>query len=174
MTTYKNEDPFADVATAQNFAREGVQGYGDSLQPQLRRTIGSAIGGLNAIGGLRSGGTVQALNDISSDYGSQIGAFAQQATLGAMNTGLGANAERRQNQMFRFQQDEARRARQGSVLRTIGGVLGAGIGFAVGGPKGALTGATQGGSLAGEGAGSGVNGGGSGYSEGDPFYNWGQ
>lgn len=149
MTTYKNQDPFADVATAQNYAREGVQGFGNALQPQLRRTIGSAIGGLNAIGGLRSGGTVQALNDISSDYGSQIGAFAQQATLGAMNTGLGANAERRQNQMFRFQQDQARRARQGGVMRVLGGVLGAGIGFAVGGPKGAQIGAGAAGSVLG-------------------------
>lgn len=168
--TYKNVDPFTDIGTAQQYAREGVQGYGDMLQPQLRRTIGSAIGGLNAIGGLRSGGTVQALNDIATDYGSQIGAFAHQATLGAMNTGLGANAERRANQHFQFQQDQVRRAHQGAILRTIGGVLGAGIGFAVGGPKGAQTGASLGYGGAGVGPGSGDSFLSSGYGPDDPLY----
>lgn len=136
--SYTNNDPFADVKTAQGLAQQGVTGYGNALQPQLKRTIGSAIGGLNAIGGLRSGGAPQALNDIATDYGNQIGAFADQATLGAMNTGLGANEQRRQNQQFQFQQDQYRRAQQGSLLRTIGGTLGAGIGFLTGGASTAI------------------------------------
>lgn len=165
MSDYTNNDPFADVRTAQGLAQQGVTGYGNSLQPQLRRTIGTAIGGLNSIGALRSGGTVQALNDISTDYGNQIGAYADMATQNAMQTGLGANAARLRNQQFQYEQDQIRRQQQGGILRTIGGVLGAGIGFAVGGPKGAATGAGVGANVGG-----GYSGDGSGYSAGDPLY----
>ena len=170
MADYINNDPFADVRTAQGLAETGVQGYGDSLQPQLRRTIGSAIGGLNAIGALRSGGTVQALNDISTDYGNQIGSYAKMATENAMQTGLGANAERRANQQFQYQQDQIRRAQQGGILRTIGGVLGAGVGFLAGGPAGAAAGYGTGSSLTGYAGPGGGGTGSSGYGPDDPTF----
>lgn len=126
MADYNNSDPYSDITHSQQLAEQSVRGYGAAAAPTLRRSIGSALGGLNAMGALRSGGTVQALNDISSNYGDQIGAYADQATLGAMNTGLAANAARLQNQEFQYRQDQANR---GGVLRTIGGVLGAGLGF---------------------------------------------
>lgn len=120
-------DPYTDIQHAQQLAEQGVRGYGHAAEPTLRRSIGNALGGLNAMGALRSGGTVKALSDIATDYGSQIGAFADQATLGAMNTGLGANQARLNWQREQFEEDESRR---NAVLRTIGGVLGAGLGFA--------------------------------------------
>lgn len=137
MSAFDGGDPFGDIKTAQGLAQQSVTGYGNSLQPQLRRTIGTTLGGLNAIGGLRSGAVPQALNDISTDYGNQIGAYADQATLSAMNTGLGANQAKQSYAMQQFYQDQIRRQQQGGVLSAIGGVLGAGIGFAVGGPAGA-------------------------------------
>lgn len=167
-------DPFGDIQRAQGLAYQGVKGYGDSLQPQLQRSIGSAIGGLNAMGALRSGGTVQALNDIATDYGHQIGAFADQATLGAMNTGLGANAAEQRYNEQQFYRDQVRRQQQGGLLRTIGGVLGAGVGFLAGGPAGAVAGYGAGSSLTGNaGPGGGGNAGAgisSGYGPDDPTF----
>lgn len=159
-------DPYTDIQHAQQLAEQSVRGYGQAAAPQLRRSIGNALGGLNAMGALRSGGTVQALHDISEDYGNQIGAFADQATLGAMNTGLGANRARLDWQEAQFAQDQARRAQQAGTLRTIGGVLGAGIGFLTGGglaPKPSLTSPTNGY----------YDPNGTSYSAGDPAYGFG-
>lgn len=157
-------DPYTDIQHAQQLAEQGVRGYGHAAEPQLRRSIGNALGGLNAMGALRSGGTVQALHDISQDYGNQIGAFADQASLNAMQTGLGANQARLNWQEAQFAQDQARRAQHAGVLRTIGGVLGAGIGFLSGGASGAL------GSVASPGY---YDPNGTSYSAGDPSFQFG-
>lgn len=165
-------DPYNDIRTAQGLTEQSVRGYGQAVLPQLQRTIGSTLGGLNAMGALRSGGTTAALSNIAQDYGNQIGAYADQATLGAEQTGLGANAARRAWEQQRFNEDQVRRAQQGGVLKTIGSALGAGVGFLVGGPAGAVEGAGVGGSLTGN-AGSGAGGGSgyaSGYSAGDPTF----
>lgn len=130
----KGYDPYQDVGRAQDLASQGVEGYGETLKPHLMREIGNALGGLNEIGALRSGGTKVALEDISTNYAQQIGAFAKQASGEAIGYGLEA-------QKMRLQRDRDKQARKASLLKAIGGVLGAGVGFLVGGPPGAVAGA---------------------------------
>lgn len=137
-------DPFEDVERAQDLSREGVEAIGEQLRPELMRDIGDAIGGLNSIGALRSGGTTVALRDLTQTYADRIGTAASAATLGAINTGMGASGMRLQDRQIRNQENEARRAREAALWRSIGTVLGAGVGFAVGGPAGAAVGAGAG------------------------------
>jgi hypothetical protein len=132
--------PFSYVPEAQDYLREGVQGFGDTLQPQILKEIGSTLGGLNEIGGLRSGGTTVALGDITQKYADIIGAHARQATQYGLEAGLGARRQK-------FQEDEAKRARKHGLLKAIGSVLGAGVGFIAAGPAGAAAGAKIGGSV---------------------------
>lgn len=131
-------DPFQDVERAQDLAMRGVEGYGAALRPHLLREIGTALGGLNSIGALRSGGTTVALRDIGEDYTQRIGEFAKQASGQAVGFGLEASRMRSDREMA---EQDRRERRQSGFLRAIGGVLGAGIGFAVGGPVGAAAGA---------------------------------
>lgn len=144
-------DPYAYVKGAQDLGREGVVGYGEAALPGLRREIGNALGGLNAIGSLRSGGADVALNDISVNYADQIGAYAKQAAGEA--TGYGLQARQLRDAERHFQA-----SKKASLFKAIGSVLGAGIGFAVGGPAGAAVG-----SKAVDALGSGDNYGGGGY-----------
>lgn len=130
-------DPFGDVKRAQNLGREGVLGYGEALRPGLEREIGNALGGLNSIGALRSGGTTVALGDITTNYAQQIGAYAKQAAGEA--TGYGLQARQLRDQERRYQD-----SRRGGLFRAIGSVLGAGVGFLTGGPAGAAAGASVG------------------------------
>jgi hypothetical protein len=132
------------VQAAQDYARQGVEGYGETLRPGLMREIGTALGGLNSIGALRSGGPTQALSDISTDYTAQIGSYAKMAAGEATNTGLEASRMREQRRQY---EDEARRRRRAGLFGAIGTALGAGIGFALGGPPGAVAGAKAGGSF---------------------------
>lgn len=128
-------DPYSEVGGASDYLMQGVEGYGETLKPHLLREIGTALGGLNSIGALRSGGSKVALQDISTDYAQQIGAYAKQASGDALGYGLEARR-------LRDQDDERRRARKASVLKAVGGLLGAGVGFFVGGgPAGAVAGA---------------------------------
>jgi hypothetical protein len=136
--------PLDEVSRVQDLSREGVEGYGEQLRPHLMREIGNALGGLNEIGALRSGGTTVALNDISTNYAQQIGAYAKQAT--RENIGYGLETARLQHE-----RSEAKRRRKGGLLKAIGGVLGAGVGFLVGGPPGAVAGAGVGSGAAGGG-----------------------
>lgn len=134
-------DPFGDVGSAQEYLREGVEGYGEQLRPHLMREIGNALGGLNSVGALRSGGTTVALRDISSDYAERIGSYAKQASGAALDAGLEARR-------LRDQDEERRRARRASIGRAVGGLLGAGVGFFLGGgPAGAAAGARIGSSV---------------------------
>src|SRR5437879_5450112 len=87
-------DPFSYVPEAQDLARESVIGYGETLQPQVLKDVGTAIGGLNEIGALRSGGTTVALGDIASKYGAMVGAYAKEATGGAISAGLEARRQK--------------------------------------------------------------------------------
>lgn len=126
-------DPYSQVKRAQDLGREGVIGYGEAAKPGLLREIGTALGGLNSIGALRSGGANVALGDIATNYSQMIGSFAKQAAGEA--TGYGLQAEQ-----IRLARDEAKRQRKAGLLKAIGGVLGAGIGFLAGGPAGAAAG----------------------------------
>lgn len=127
-------DPFGDVGRAQELTKTSVEGYGETLKPHLMREIGNALGGLNSIGALRSGGAEVALGDISTDYAQQIGSYAKQATGDAIGYGLEAHRQR--------MEEKARHdAKKAGLLKAIGGVLGAGIGFLVAGPPGAVAGA---------------------------------
>jgi len=134
------DDPYGDVPQAQEFAMQGVEGYGEALRPHLLREIGTALGGLNEIGALRSGGANVALSDISTNYAQQIGAFAKQASGQALGYGLEAGR-------LRFEREQARAKKKAGLLKAIGSVLGAGIGFFASGmnPAGAAAGATIGG-----------------------------
>lgn len=113
---------FDQVGEAQQYAREGVIGYGETLKPELLRQIGTTLGGLNDIGGLRGGGTKVALEDISTDYGNQVGAYAKMASGQALDAGLRAHEQK-------FREAEAARARRGMLMRAIGSALGMGLGF---------------------------------------------
>lgn len=129
------DDPFSYVPEAQDLARQGVEGYGESLQPAILRDVGTALGGLNSIGALRSGGATVALGDISSKYGAMIGAYSKMAAGEATAAGLAARRQK-------FEEDQARQARKAGLLKAIGSVLGAGIGFLAAGPAGAAAGAS--------------------------------
>jgi hypothetical protein len=137
------EDPFGDVGTAQDYLREGVRGYGESLKPAILQDIGSTLGDLNSIGGLRSGGASVALGDLGTKYGAQIGAYAARATEHGLDAGLEAHRQR-------FAEAEAKRRRKAALLGAIGSVLGAGVslipglGFA-GKAAGAIAGGAGGG-----------------------------
>lgn len=140
------DDIFGDVGTAQDYLREGTTAYGASLQPAILKEIGSTLGGLNSIGGLRSGGVPVALGEIGQKYADIIGQHAAQSTERGLEYGLEAHKQR-------FAEAEAKRRRKAGLLHAIGSVLGAGlgagIGFAVGGPPGALKGVGLGQSLGG-------------------------
>jgi hypothetical protein len=112
-----------------DYAREGVEGYGETLRPGLLRDIGTTLGGLNEIGALRSGAVPVHLAEIGERYGAQVGAYGKMAASDAVRTGLEANR-------LRFEQDEAKRRRKAGLLSAIGNVLGAGLGFLAAGPAG--------------------------------------
>ncbi len=142
-------DPLGDVERAQDFTREGVLASGELLRPEILSRIGDTLGGLNEIGALRSGGTRVALGEINREFTDRIGSIASRATLGALGTGVSAGGLRLQEQLgnreLQFREDEAKRKRKASLLRAIGGVVGAGVGFAIAGPPGAVAGAGAGG-----------------------------
>lgn len=130
----RKHDPFGYVPQAMDFAREGVNAFGEQLRPGLEKQIGDALGGLNSIGALRSGGTNVALNDITTNYANQVGTYAKQAASDAIGYGL-------QARQLRDAWSEQQAAKHGGLLKAIGSVLGAGVGFLVGGPGGAAAGA---------------------------------
>lgn len=140
-------DPYSAVPEAQDYLKQSVEGYGAQLQPSILKDVGDALGGLNATGGLRSGGAEVALGDIATKYGAMVGAYAKQATSEGLTAGLAA---RRQQ----FAEDQAKRARKAALLKAVGSVLGAGIGFIASGgnPAGLVAGAKAGGSIGGPGA----------------------
>lgn len=129
------DDPFAYVPEAQDYLRESVKGYGEQLQPDILKEIGSTLGDLNSIGGLRSGGAEVALGDIGQKYAGMIGAYAKQATSAGLDAGLRAKRQK-------FTEEEAKRTRKAAMARAVGAVLGAGIGFLASGgnPLGAKAG----------------------------------
>ena len=140
----RQDSPFSYVPEAQDYLREGVQGFGEALQPAILKDIGTTLGGLNEMGALRSGGVQVALGDIGQKYADIVGAHAKQATQYGLEAGLGA---RRQA----FEESEAKRKRKHGLLKAIGSVLGAGIGFVASGgnPLGAVAGSRLGGGLGG-------------------------
>ena len=133
-------DPLRDVGRAQDFTREGVIASGELLRPELLKTIGDTLGGLNSIGALRSGGTKVALEGINREFTDRFGQIASRATLGALNTGVSAGGLRLQDRRQNFEEEEAKRRRKAALLSSIGSVVGAGVGFAVAGPAGASVG----------------------------------
>lgn len=129
------EKYYADIERGQESLEGAVRGYGEMLRPELLQTIGSALGGLNSIGALRSGATVQALDDIGMDFASRVGQYASQTAVAGANLGLGVRDRVSAD-------EERRRAARASLLRTLGSALGAGVGFVASGfnPAGAAAG----------------------------------
>jgi hypothetical protein len=119
-------DPNVSVNFYQNAAREGVNAIGQGLAFDFRRELGSYLGGLNSIGGIRSGAVESGADDIMRTYADRVGSAASQATLGAI--GYGADATR-----FELQAGEAaaerKQANKSSMMSGIGSLLGAGIGL---------------------------------------------
>lgn len=134
----------ASVKQYQGYAREGVDAYGRQLQRPMLQRIGTALGGLNSIGALRSGGTEVALNDIARDTTEDIGNFASRATLDAIGQGTGAafGTYDRARSAFEGDRDAWERAEQRRMerRRAVGQFLGTAAGFALGGPAGGVAG----------------------------------
>ena len=142
-----------NVSQFQDYAREGVQAYGEMLRPEFQRQVGETLGGLNSIGALRSGGTKVALNDLSRTYADRVGAFARGATLdaigqGASNAYNSYGAQRgafESDRNVRLAEEERKRQAKAATWRAIGSVLGAGIGAIPGlGTAGKVAGAVGG------------------------------
>jgi hypothetical protein len=111
------------VGQFQDWAREGVQGFGNQVGRQLQREIGAFLGNLNGMGALRSGGVQAGMRDIMSGYGETVGNFAQQATLGAIGMGQ-EEKDRESERKFRGKQLDAQK--RASRNAAIGSLLGAG------------------------------------------------
>lgn len=86
-----DRDIAGNVGMMQDFAREGVQGYGQMLGEDLQKNVGTMLGGLNRMGALRSGATEAGMGDLMSTYGRQVGAYSKMATQDAMGLGLQAS-----------------------------------------------------------------------------------
>jgi hypothetical protein len=110
-------DPLSFVPKVQKLAQTGVEGFGQAAAPYLSRQIGTALGGINSIGGLRSGAVPVAMGDIATDYGKEVGGYAKMAAGESVGAGLAANEQ----DLMKQQIDNARKS---SLLGAIGGALG--------------------------------------------------
>lgn len=110
-------DPGGYVSQAQQAAQKGVEGFGQVAQRPLTRQIGTALGGLNSIGALRSGAVPVAAQDIAETYGNQVGGYAKMAAGESMGAGLAANEQ----DLLKQQMDNQRKS---SLLGAIGSALG--------------------------------------------------
>lgn len=142
-----------DIGPYQDLFEDSVEAYGDIAGADLRREIGSTLGGLNSIGALRSGAVPVELGEISERYADRIGNYAAMTTgdaVGAAFTdyGLRRGVFESDRDVFLDEEERRRRSRSG-LLRGIGSALGAGLGFVAGGPPGAAAGASAGGALGG-------------------------
>lgn len=133
----KRTGVWGDIDKGQASLEGAVKGYGEILKPELMQQIGSALGGLNSIGALRSGAANVALNDIGTAFADRVGSYA--ATTAAQGAQVGLAARESITAAKR-----ARDAKRAALLGSIGSVLGAGIGFVVGGPAGASIGSQAG------------------------------
>lgn len=110
-------DPLQFVPKTQQLAKTGVEGFGQAASPYLTRQIGTALGGLNSIGALRSGAVPVAMGDIATDYGKEVGGYAKMAAGESLGAGLVANEQ----DLMKQQMDQQRKS---SLLGAIGGALG--------------------------------------------------
>lgn len=134
----------SNISQFQGAEAAGVQGYGDMVGQDFRKQVGGLLGDLNSIGGLRSGGVVSGINDLTTNYARQIGDYAKMTAGQATQLGqeeYDANVERK------YRADAEKRARRHSLLSGIGTVLGGVGGFLAGGPAGAMAGASVGSKL---------------------------
>lgn len=133
-----------NVAKFQGYAAGGVKGFADMALQDFSKNVGETLGGINAIGGLRSGAVPAALNDLTTNYARQIGDYA--ATASAKAAELGQNEN--DLEIERRARDKANaRGRRASFLGGVGTLLGAGAGFLLGGPAGLSVGAGLGGKV---------------------------
>lgn len=117
----------------------GLQGavgaYGRIAGEDVRRQIGETLGGLNAIGGLRSGATQVAVDQAMEGYGRRIGDYASMTARDAYGMAQ-EEYDREQERAFRERQyqDARRAAKRRGIGGLVGGILGAipGVGQAVG------------------------------------------
>jgi hypothetical protein len=60
-----------------------VKAYGDIVGQDFKKSVGSLLGDLNGIGALRSGAVQSGVNDLTTNYGRQIGNYAAQTATDA-------------------------------------------------------------------------------------------
>jgi hypothetical protein len=60
-----------------------VNAYGDMVGQDFKRSVGSMLGDLNGIGALRSGAVTSGMNDLTTNYGRQVGNYAAQTATDA-------------------------------------------------------------------------------------------
>lgn len=136
----------SNITKFQGAEAAGVQGYGDMVGQDFTRSVGTLLGNLNGIGGLRSGGVQSGINDFATQYGRQIGDYAKMTAADATHAGqeeFDAATERK------YRADAEKRARKQSLISGIGTVLGGAGGLILGGgnPAAGALGAKMGGSL---------------------------
>jgi len=110
-------NPLQFVPAAQQAAQKGVEGFTQVAERPLTRQIGTALGGLNSIGALRSGAVPVAMQDIAETYGNQAGGYAKMAAGESLGAGLAANEQG----LMKQQLDQQRKS---SLLGAIGSALG--------------------------------------------------
>jgi hypothetical protein len=71
-------DPRGQSALAADELRGSTEAYARGAQMNFQRDVGSLLGNLNALGGIRTGGVQAGVRDLASTYGEQIGLQAAQ------------------------------------------------------------------------------------------------
>lgn len=105
-----------------------VEGYGNIAAKQLRREVGTFLGNLNSIGGLRSGSVQAGLDQLTQGYADQIGNYAMQ--LAPQGLQLAQNENDLQTERA-FRERQYRDAQKASHRRTLGKLLGGALGGAL-------------------------------------------
>lgn len=117
----------AKIKQYQDMAREGVQGYGNMVGRDFEKQVGQMLGGINAIGGLRSGAVHSQTKDLMDMYGRSVGDYASMATRDAMGQG---------QQSYQYGAESAyrdaadQRARKSSRWGALGKIAGLGLSIA--------------------------------------------
>lgn len=104
-----------------SYGQGAADAFGNEVGYDLNREIGSILGGLNQIGGLRSGSPQAAINYAMTQYGRSVGDRAAQYASDFIDLGLGAH----ENFVARNERDrDYKNARKASKLQQIGGAIG--------------------------------------------------
>lgn len=109
-----------------NAMQSGIQGYSDIVGQQLKQQIGQTLGGINAIGGLRSGAVPAYINQAMTNFGNQVGDYASMAQQNVLQDSLTANQDNINNLINSRNYTAAKRATEGlaPVIGSLTGLAG--------------------------------------------------